>query len=318
MEAAAVSDVVHGPGPAGGCTSGRDDVLEAQLTLLELQRTGLFDEVDRQLSNLTDATVPADDLQPRAAAPKPALAIVAAPSLVPEITVAFRRDAETSREPRAGQGLRAALVAGALLAAFGLGWIGAASIVRLFDTPVELTGKAAIDAVVERIISAESSNAADVKNKRSSAAGLGQFLDDTWLDMIRLYRPDLAKAHNRDETLDLRREATIAREMTTRFAERNAALLKRRGLPVTASTIYLAHFAGGAGAVALLTAPADADAAFIMANADATGRTKREQIVKANPFLERLTVADLKLWAERKMRGPGLSLSELLSADAKK
>jgi len=39
-----------------------------------------------------------------------------------------------------------------------------------------------------------------------------------------------------------------------------------------------------------------------MAGADATGRTKREKLVKANPFLERFTVADLKSWADRKMR----------------
>jgi hypothetical protein len=64
----------------------------------------------------------------------------------------------------------------------------------------------------------------------------------------------------------------------------------------------LAHFAGGAGAVAILSALEDADAASVMASA---GRTKREKIVKANPFLDRLTVADLRIWADRKMRVPG-------------
>jgi hypothetical protein len=42
-----------------------------------------------------------------------------------------------------------------------------------------------------------------------------------------------------------------------------------------------------------------------MASADATGHTKREKIIKANPFLERFTVADLQSWADRKMRVPG-------------
>jgi hypothetical protein len=49
-----------------------------------------------------------------------------------------------------------------------------------------------------------------------------------------------------------------------------------------------------------------ADSALIMATADATGRTKREKLVKANPFLERFTVADLRNWADRKMRARGL------------
>ena len=79
-------------------------------------------------------------------------------------------------------------------------------------------------------------------------------------------------------------------------------MLRKRGLPVTPGTLYLAHFAGGAGAVAILSAAEDADAALIMATADASGRSRREKIVKANPFLERFTVADLRNWAERKMR----------------
>jgi hypothetical protein len=58
--------------------------------------------------------------------------------------------------------------------------------------------------------------------------------------------------------------------------------------------------------VAILSAPEDADAASAMANADATGRTKREKIIKANPFLERFTVADLRTWADRKMNSPRL------------
>ena len=90
-----------------------------------------------------------------------------------------------------------------------------------------------------------------------------------------------------------------------RFTKQNAEMLKKKGLPVTPGTLYLAHFAGGAGAVAILSALDDADAASVMANADVTGRTKREKIIQANSFLERFTVVDLKTWADRKMRLPG-------------
>jgi hypothetical protein len=88
------------------------------------------------------------------------------------------------------------------------------------------------------------------------------------------------------------------------FVERNIAMLRQRGLPVTAGTVYLAHFAGRAGAVAILSAPDNADAAVVIARADSTRRTKRERLIRANPFLEHFTVADLKVWADRKMRGP--------------
>ena len=82
--------------------------------------------------------------------------------------------------------------------------------------------------------------------------------------------------------------------------------------------LYLAHFAGPAGAAALLKAPDDADAAAVMAKADASSKTKREQIVKANPFLDRFTAADIRRWADRKMDGPTLVLTELLSAATNK
>jgi hypothetical protein len=209
--------------------------------------------------------------------------------------------------PRSGWALRPLLTMGMLLTTFGLGWLGGSDSYWLPDVGrEEATIGAAIDAVVERIISVESAGDPNAKNKRSSATGLGQFLDETWLDMIRAHRPDLARGRSQDEILELRRDAKVAREITARFTERNAGMLRKRGLPVTPGTLYLAHFAGGAGAVAILSALENADAAFVMASADATSRTKREKIVKANPFLERFTIADLKSWADRKMRVPGL------------
>ena len=174
-----------------------------------------------------------------------------------------------------------------------------------------------MSALVERIIAVESNGDPNAKNSRSSAMGLGQFLDETWLDLVRAYRPDLARGRSERETLDLRREPKLAREITMRFVERNIAMLRQRGLPVTAGTLYLAHFAGGAGAVAILSAPDNSDAALVIASADLTGRTKRERLIKANPFLEHFTVADLKVWADRKMRAPNLRLTEVLAADAR-
>jgi hypothetical protein len=208
--------------------------------------------------------------------------------------------------PRSGWGLRPLIIIGMLLAAFGLGWFGASNSYRLPDLRRDdPTGVVVIDAVVERIIGVESNGDPNTKNKRSSATGLGQFLNETWLDLIRTHRADLAKGRSENETLELRRDAKVAREITARFTEQNAGMLRKRGLPVTPGTLYLAHFAGGAGAVAILSALENADAAFVMASADTTGRTKRDKIIKANPFLERFTVADLKSWADRKMRVPG-------------
>ena len=206
-----------------------------------------------------------------------------------------------------------------LLAAFGLGWCSwllldfkredpadGAAIDSIAERIIGIEfDDLAMDAVVDRIIRIESGGDPNATNKRSSALGLGQFLDETWLDLLRAHRPDLVRGRSKDEMLELRRDAGLTREITMRFTQQNAAMLRKRGLPVTPGTLYLAHFAGGAGAVAILSSLEDADAASVMADADATGRTKREKIIKANSFLERFTVADLRSWADRKMRLPG-------------
>ena len=199
---------------------------------------------------------------------------------------------------RSEQELRLVIGMGVLLLTLCLGW-SLKLLYQHFDQRDELT------VVAERIIAVESNGDPNAKNSRSSAIGPGQFLNDTWLDLVREYRPDLTKGRAESEILKLRQEATLARELTRRSVEHNAAVLRQRGLPVTAGAIYLAHFAGAAGAAAILSAPDGAKAAHVMASADATGRTKPEQLIKANPFLAHFTVADLKTWANRKMQFAG-------------
>lgn len=164
----------------------------------------------------------------------------------------------------------------------------------------DATSRLAAETVARRIITAESGGDATATNDRSTATGAGQFLEATWLEMIDRYRPDLSRG-SEAEILDLRHDPDLSREMVSRFAEKNANMLLTRCLPVTPGTLYLSHFAGGGGAVAVLSAAEDADAATTMAMADSTGKTTRSMIVTANPFLRTFTVADLKQWAEAKM-----------------
>ena len=192
-------------------------------------------------------------------------------------------------------------VTAVVLTTLGIGFVGGWIYYGLLDSQrVELSTNIAIASLVERIVQAESSGCATLKNKRSTATGTAQFLDETWLRLIRTHRPELALRTERD-VLEMRRDPELSREITARFAQQNAEILRKRGFSVTPGTLYLSHFAGSAGAVAILSAPETADAAATMANADATGRSTRDKIVYANPFLKRFTVSDLKSWAERKM-----------------
>jgi hypothetical protein len=108
---------------------------------------------------------------------------------------------------------------GVSLGVFAFGWLGGYDAYWPPDSQrEEPTAAVAIHAVVERIIGVESHGDPNAKNKRSSATGLGQFLDETWLDMIRAHRPDLGQGRSQDEILELRRDAKgltllVAREL---------------------------------------------------------------------------------------------------------
>jgi hypothetical protein len=170
----------------------------------------------------------------------------------------------------------------AVIAAMTLAWFGCNHFVTEGQPPFS---NAAVKTVVERIIAIESNGDSNARNKRSSATGVGQFLEETWLEMIGTYRPDLVQGRSDKEILELRRDPELAREIVARLVEQNAAILKKRALPVTPGTLYLAHFTGPAGAVAVLSVSENADAAALMASAEASGRTTREKLVNANPFL---------------------------------
>jgi hypothetical protein len=184
----------------------------------------------------------------------------------------------------------------------GMAWVGSSHLHRISTIDPRLMSDVALKAVVDQIIAVESNGDPNAKNKNSSATGAGQFLDDTWLEMIRAHRPDLVQSRSQREVLGLRRDPELAREIAMRFVEKNAAILRMRDLPVTPGTLYLTYFAGPAGAVAILSDSKNAEAASLLASADSTGRTTREKLISANPFLKGLTADDLKHWADRKMR----------------
>jgi hypothetical protein len=148
-------------------------------------------------------------------------------------------------------------------------------------------------ALIDSIISAESGGNPNAKNPNSSATGAGQFIDATWLDTISRARPDLVQGKSTEEILALRSDPAISREMTEAYAAQNGAILSKAGLPVTPGSTYLAHFAGPQGAVAALSADPSAPVSSVMSPA----------AIKANPFLQGMTVGDLRAWADRKVGG---------------
>ena len=146
-------------------------------------------------------------------------------------------------------------------------------------------------ALVDSIIGAESGGNADARNPNSSASGLGQFLDATWVSMLAKHRPDIQGTP--EQLLALKNDPALSREMTAAYAADNGKILTGAGYEASPGNTYLAHFAGPQGAVKVLSADPNAPVSAILGAA----------AVKANPFLQGMTAADLQAWAARKMGG---------------
>ena len=153
----------------------------------------------------------------------------------------------------------------------------------------------AIETLVYRITTIESANNCNARNPLSTAVGLGQFIESTWLRIMRDYHPELVAGRSRQEILDMRVQCALALEMTTALTRESANYIRSRGLTVTPGSLYLAHFLGPGGAAKALNAsPGDS-----VLNVFGSG------VVNANPFLQGKTASWLIAWAATKMAGKG-------------
>ena len=157
--------------------------------------------------------------------------------------------------------------------------------------PIKLSAE-----VADSIIHIESRGKADAKNPHSSATGLYQFIDSTWLDSLDKYRPDLKEGRSRKEILDLRLDPEISREIGLRFTEGNIKGMQKAGIKVTRGKVYLAHFLGLGGAKKLLSADPKARVDTVMSRAAMD--SNNSLLVKNG---EPITIQQFIDWAEKKM-----------------
>ncbi|MGH1403738.1 MAG: transglycosylase SLT domain-containing protein [Alphaproteobacteria bacterium] len=105
---------------------------------------------------------------------------------------------------------------------------------------------------------AESNFDTDAKAKTSSATGLYQFIDSTWLSMVERYGNDYGidtAELNKSEVLALRNDAEKASFMAAAFASENETFLNTHwGGDIGATELYFAHFMGAGGATSFLKA----------------------------------------------------------------
>lgn len=105
---------------------------------------------------------------------------------------------------------------------------------------------------------AESSFDPDAKARTSSATGLYQFIESTWMRMVDKYGDKYGidtQGKSRRDILELRKDPEIASNLAAEFAGENERFLNAHwGGEVGSTELYLAHFLGASGASAFLNA----------------------------------------------------------------
>lgn len=130
----------------------------------------------------------------------------------------------------------------------------------------------------------ESSLDASARASTSSAAGLFQFIEQTWLGAVKNYgeahglgeaaaqitrtaggKLSVADPAQREQILNLRFDADLSARLAGELAGENSQYLQSRlGRAANSTDLYTAHFLGPAGAVKLLSAGANAKAADLL------------------------------------------------------
>ena len=123
-----------------------------------------------------------------------------------------------------------------------------------------LQGSAANETYYAKLRGKESGDSDTAKASTSSATGRYQFTEGTW-EGLRKAHPELAL------TKDGRTNADQQERAVRVFTEENARHLESNGIPATEANLYLAHFMGASGAVAMLQADPNAEAATLFPEA---------------------------------------------------
>lgn len=145
------------------------------------------------------------------------------------------------------------------------------------------------DDLLNRIVQVESDGDPKAKAKTSSALGLSQFLNATWLGCVKAHEPDLLEGRTRAQVLALRTDPAIALRMLARHAEDNYRAI---GQGASAGDLYLAHFLGAGTARALCRADPETPAREVVS----------AKAIKANrSILAGKTCGEVRAWAGRKM-----------------
>lgn len=144
---------------------------------------------------------------------------------------------------------------------------------------------------LEVIRQIESGGRWDAQNPNSSAAGLYQFTEGTWNDLMTRH-PELGLTENGRVSQNTEQQERAMEQ----FTRDNIAVLERNGLELSTENIYAAHFLGAEGAVNVLTAE----------NPSRLRNVVSAEVMSANNFPRNMTIRQFKRWVESKVQALGM------------
>jgi hypothetical protein len=136
---------------------------------------------------------------------------------------------------------------------------------------------------LDRLMAAESAGVNDAKNPRSTAFGPFQFIKSTFLEVTRRHFPTEVSGLTDAQILERRAERDFSRRAAEAFSRDNIGHLKRHGFAPTFSHLRLAFLLGAADAVRVVEAEPQQPVVQVLS----------APVIKANPFMARMTAADL-------------------------
>ncbi len=147
--------------------------------------------------------------------------------------------------------------------------------------------------VIDKIIKVESVGDPKAKNKDSTAFGLGQFTERTWVDSVKKFAPEEADGLTKDEILNKIHDQDFHVKILGGLTKDNQNILQNKGIEANDRNTYLAHFAGVGTASKIIKADPNTPIEYI-ASADAI--RSNEKVLKGK------TAGQVLAWAEHKMR----------------
>jgi hypothetical protein len=145
--------------------------------------------------------------------------------------------------------------------------------------------------LLDRLMIVESGGRQFAKNPLSSALGPFQFVEGTFLEIMRRTKPALTAGKSDPEILRLRADPEISRGAALIYIRESAKSFAARNVAANSTNLRLAFFLGQTGALRVLSANPDKPVSSILS----------ASTLAANPWLGGLSAGQLIRWSSRQV-----------------